>query len=300
MAGEFDQLFACSWRGIQFPTTSVECTFQQDLAEHRYYGVDGARVESTGRGPMNITVTSPLVNGIVPGANENWGVLYPTVFRELFTAVKNRKVGTLRHPELDQIECKVRNVEFRHTGEQRDGVVLVVHFVETNVDDLEVEFASPVTVAHLAALDLTASDEDFRGLVPTRPEMPIDATEFLRNLAGAFDRVSTASERSKNVLNRYRFHAERVQQSAIKAKNAMVWPTIDATERIKSALRWVEEHPPAGRPIIQHRVTKDVSVSVLLLELPSATLSELLKLNPRIAGRPLVASGTSVRYYAPR
>lgn len=300
MANEFDQLFACSWRGIQFPTTSVEVTFQHDLVEHRYYGVDGARVEATGRGPLNITVTIPLVNGIVPGPNENWGVLYPTAFRALYNATKDRKVGTFRHPELDQIECKVRSAEFRHIGEQRDGVSFVLHLVETNVDDLEVEFASPVTVATLAALDLDASDTDLRSQVPTRPVPPADLTTFLRNLAGVGDQVSLGSERAKGVVSRYRFHAERVGASAVGAKNAILWPVIDAAERLKSSLRWLEEHPPAGRPINTHLVRRDVSVPVLLLEIPGATVGEILKLNPRIAGRPLIPSGTSVRHYALR
>lgn len=300
MAGEFDQLFACSWRNIQFPTTSVEVTFQHDLAEHRYYGVDGARVENTGRGPQNITVTIPCVNGIVPGPNENWGVLYPTAFRAIYNAVRDGRTGTFRHPELDQIECKVRSAEFRHTGEQRDGVVLVVHFVETIVDDLEVEFASPVTVANLAALDLEASDTDLRSQVPARPDPPADLTEFLRNLAGVGDQVSIASQRSKNVISRYRFHAERVYTSAVGAKKAILWPAIDAAERLKSSLRWLEEHPPAGRPIKTYLVRKDVSITSLLLDLPSVTIGEVLRLNPRIAGRPLVLAGTSVRYYAAR
>lgn len=302
MAGELDQLLPCSWRDIQFPTTSVEVSFQQDLAEHRYYGVDGANVEATGRGPMNITVNIPMVNGIVPGKNENWGVLYPTVFRALLRAAADRTIGLFIHPELDQIPAKVRSVDFKHDGQMRDGVAMVVSFVEcpTAASDEVAVGDSPVSAAELGALDLDASDADLRALVPDAPELEFSVEDFIDSLTAISDQFSLQSKRAYGVIDRYAYHLRRTEESVVRARNAATWPVLDAVNKAKSAINWVREHPFEGRSILRHRVNGDVSLAALLNEIPGATLGDIVKLNPRIMAAPIVRSGTFVRYFAPR
>ena len=94
----FEQLNACSWRDIPFPISSMKVTVSQDLVQHKYWGVDGASVEATGRAPLEIEAVIPFVNGIVPGKGEKWGVLYPTQFRSFLKAFVDKKTGTLVHP----------------------------------------------------------------------------------------------------------------------------------------------------------------------------------------------------------
>lgn len=295
------QLKPCSWRGIQFPTTSIEVEFEQDLVEHRYYGIDGARIESTGRGPIGVTVNIPLVNGIVPGLKENWGVLYPNAFRDILRAAQDRTVGTLIHPELDQLECKVKRVSFRHDGhESRDGTHLVVHFVNTNVDDIEVEYPSPVNEAELAALDLDASDIDLKALVPTRPDPPFDLTTFLDALSALGNRFSVDVTVARGTVDRYAYHVNRLLDSAAQAKNAVLWPVVDSANRAQSALTWMREHPPSQRPILTYTVRVDSTIPDILSEIPSASLADVLLLNPQIAASHVVRAFTPVRYYQPR
>lgn len=300
MANEFDQLKACSWRDIQFPVRSVEFSFSQDLVEHKYFGVDGARVEATGRGPVNLTATIPLTNGIVPGKNERWGVLYPDAFLTLLKAMADRSVGVFNHPELGPITCRVHTVHTKHDGQQRDGVDLVVTFVETVIagDTSDVgQNKSPVAVAELAALDLDASSDDLSALVPELYEMPISLNDFIDSLTAVSDQFSISSKLALGRIDATLYHLGRLQASVETAKSSMTWPALDAIERAKSAVRWIKDHPPAGLPILIHIVGEDVSLGALIGEIKGAQFGDLIKLNPGIMAQAVVPKGTQVRYH---
>lgn len=297
MANEFDQLLPCSWRGIQFPTSSVDLSFEQDLAEHKYYGIDGASVEATGRGPIHVRVTIPLVNGIVPGKNEKWGTLYPDTFRDLFRALIDRKSGVFIHPELDQILCRVKSVNFSHQAQQRDGVNLIVEFIETVEDDITVEFQSPVTVAELAALDLDASGEDLRALVPEAYQMPFTLNDFINSLTAVGDQFTIQSKLALGKIDSFIYHMNRLEDSVNRARSAATWPVLDGIQKAKSALRDIQEKPPATLPILLHTVRGDVSLGAILTEIPGAQFGDVIRLNPGIMASPIIRTGTVIRYH---
>jgi hypothetical protein len=300
MANEFDQLQPASWRGIQFPVENVEVSFQQDIAEHKYYGIDGARLEATGRAPVNITVTIPLFNGIVPGKNEKWGVLYPDLFRQLLNAAGDRSAGVLVHPELGQITCRVKSAQTRHDAQHRDGVILTLHFVETGLLAETNDFvtgSSPIAAAELAALDLDASKDDLTKLVPDAYQMPFTVNDFIDSLAAVGDQFSVQSSLAKGKIDAIGYHLGRLQASVERAENALTWPVLDAIQAAKSAVRWVAEHPPATLPVLLWPVRADITLAALLGEIPGAELSDLVKLNPSVMATPVILAGTVVRYH---
>ncbi len=300
MANEFDQLKACKWRDIEFPVRHVEFSFQQDLVEHKYFGVDGARLEATGRGPINLTAVIPLSNGIVPGKNESWGVLYPDAFNTLLKACADRTVGIFQHPELGQITCRVHSVHTKHDGQQRDGVDLTVTFVETVIagDDGAVAASkSPVAVAELAALDLDASSESLLALVPEAYQMPVTLNDFIDSLTAVSDQFSIQSTRALGRVDATLYHLGRLKSSVETARSSATWPVLDAIERAQSAVRWIQDHPPAGLPVLTYRVREDVSLAALVGEIPGARIGDLVKLNPGIMGQAVVPKDTVVRYH---
>lgn len=300
MANEFDQLLPCKWRDIEFPIRSVDFSFEQDLVEHKYYGIDGARVEATGRGPMHITVVVPLTNGIVPGKNEKWGVLYPDAFRTLARACADRKVGVFQHPEFDEITCRVKSFSTKHDGDQRDGVDVTITFVETVIDNDTSEVAigdSPVADAELAALDLDASDADLLALVPDRYELPYTLTDFVNSLTAISDQFSIQTSLALGKIDGAVYHLKRLETSVSAAGNAKTWPVIDAINKARSAVQWVKEHPPAGLPVLTWTVGEDISLAALIGEIPGARLADVIKLNPGIMKNAIVRKNTRVRYH---
>lgn len=319
----FEQLLACSWRGIEFPISSMEFSFDQDLAEHKYWGSDGANVEATGRNPLIIKATIPFVNGIVPGKNERWLTLYPNTFREFVTAFTDRTTGLLVHPEFGEIVCKPQSFSTTHEAARRDGVEVQATWIETLDDELRVlQVDSPVQTARQIAKDLDASNADIVALVP-EGQFPEESFESLINKAtGVVDSVSIAANLLINKPRQVIFRLEQFQNSVDRLRNVNTWPLKDAVERIKEKLLDISDafsstHTVVGTgsgsvnappPLVSTRravarlVTPQgnrMTASQIQASLPVPnSMEELIALNPSLVARPEVAGGTLIRYYA--
>lgn len=309
----FEQLFPCAWRGIVFPVSSVRVSISQDVVEHKYWGVDAASVEATGRAPMQIEATIPFVNGIVPGKGENWGVLYPTTFREVQKAFVDRTSGVFNHPELGPILCKPVSFEYSHDAQQRDGVVVTARFVETVDPDQDVESPfeaeSPVKVADLAALDLDASKEDILKLAPEAafPEETFDS--FVNKISGAIDRVGTFARTIANKPGQLLNRVKTLQNSLERTRNSILWPAQDACERMKSAAhslgamggphKVVGTGPvpvPPGKKLKRYKMVKAMNLAAVA-SLLGKPIDELIRLNPLHLGKAEIPVGSIVKYY---
>lgn len=313
----FEQLFPCAWRDIVFPISSVKVTISQDVVEHKYWGVDAASVEATGRNPMQIEATIPFVNGILPGKGENWGVLYPTTFREFQKACVDKTSGVFNHPELGPILCKVVSVEYAHDAQQRDGVVVTAHWVETVDPNQNVknpfEEESPIKVADLAALVLDSSKADVLALAPEAafPEETFDS--FVNKISGAIDSVGTfvslLAAKPGQILNR----VQTLQTSVERTKNALLHPVIDSCERVKSAVHSISgaiggSHtvhgtgpvvappPPPGKKIKRYKMVKAMNLAAVA-SLLGKPIDDLIRLNPHLLGKSDIPVGAIVRYY---
>lgn len=308
----FEQLFPCSWRDIVFPISSISVQLSQDLVEHRYWGVDAANVESTGRAPMEISAEIPFVNGIVPGKGENWGVLYPTEFRKFLKAFADRSSGVLNHPELSGILCKPKSLEFALDAQTRNGVIVRAQWIETtepNEDlDLRDPFTndSPVQIASQTALSLDASKEDITGLAPQAPVFEESFESMVNKLRGVVDGVGTTVSLLVNKPNQILYRVKLLQNSVERTKNVITWPIEDACERLKNAMHDVSEKTVIGtgaaltvsRPIGRHTLKARTTLSTMPSLVPARnSVDELLALNPSLASRPEVPEGTVIRYY---
>jgi len=136
----FDELFRSFppfiWRSgaagaVQFPIAKAHISLQHDIATHSFWGKDGERQESTGRKSLVFAASIPFRNGIFPGTNEKWGILYPETYSAFIKATANRATGVLSHPVFGDIKCKVRSVETELDATRRDGVDVEVTWVET-------------------------------------------------------------------------------------------------------------------------------------------------------------------------
>jgi hypothetical protein len=296
----FEQLLPCSWRGKDFPASSMELSFEQDLVEHKYYGVDGASVEATGRGTMKITAEIPFLNGIVPGKNERWSVLYPTAFREFLRDFADRKRGTLVHPELGDIQCRPHTCQFHLDPQRRDGVIVSATWTETVEDDLDsvnLFDESRVQVIDLAALDLDPSETDLLTLVPAAESQGETFDSLVNKITAVVDSTTTTINLLRAKPAQVLYRIKTLQNSL--GRSPLAGPVTELCERLHAAILDMPYQAGSKRPISRYKTIAPTTLAGLLCVIPSATTDDLIFLNPNLLGKPDVGAGVTVRYYTP-
>lgn len=300
----FDQLFPCSWRGIQFPVLNMRVSLKQDLAEHKYWGKDGANVEATGRAPFEIEAVIPFVNGIVPGKNERWGILYPTEFLKFLQAFNDHKTGILDTPEIAGISCKPVSLDFAHDAQRRDGVEVTARWIETfDLDTPSDNKFSPVDVANLAALNLDAKLASVRPYADP-PQFEETFESLVSRLSGVLDTGASKLTILSNKPDQILFRLNKVKDSIERAKNALTWPIEESIHKLKLAAHDAKRIPeatsttPKRRKTRRHVVQVKTSLTVLAGLFPTNSIDDLIELNPRLLTRPTVPAGSVLRYYA--
>jgi hypothetical protein len=300
MAGEFAQLLPFKWRTQHLPLTRIHLSLAHDLVEHKYWGVDGARVEATGVAPIRIEAVIPICNSIYPGQREEWvaGSLYPGELRTFIVNFSKKTTGLLQHPEFGEIACKPERLDFEFVGDRQDCTEVRASWVETLDDEVVHRLVpSPVQDIELAAADLDASDADLRALVPELPKFKEDLETLGRKLTAIGDQVSVLQYRQAGAVNRLLYQAHRMEVSIRRAKDARTWPAIQNLQRIKSAAYTLRKKMLGDGGIGLYTVPSDTTVAGVALSLPAGTaLGDVIKLNPNLVRKPVVLKGAVVRY----
>jgi hypothetical protein len=215
MAGEFEQLLPFKWRDLHLPIFKVGLSLAHDLVEHKYWGVNGARVEATGVAPIRISAVIPIANSIYPGKTEKWqaGSLYPDMLRKFIVEFAKKETGYVQHPEFGEIACKPERMEFELVGERQDSTQISASWVETLDDDVvtKINLRSPVLDLDQAAADLAASRASLKKLVPQLPEFQESLESLGRKLTSVVDQVAVLQYRGAGILNRIIYQAHRLE-----------------------------------------------------------------------------------------
>lgn len=316
MSDVFEELLPVKWREIEFPITRTRMSIAHDLVEHKYWGVDGAKVESTGLAPIRFLFSVPMLNGIEPGRNETWAALYPNQFRALIAAFQKKAVGILQHPEFDQFTCKAERMDIDWDATRRGGVDIELSFVETKLDFDDSSFLmgnSPIEVVDIGSIDLDEEEKRAsikelfsRAGVPLPPYLDdskkkISLSEFAQKVKAVTDYPTLLSKRSAGQLDALLYHVNRVAESAAAAKTALTWPIIQNVERTKAAAYEIQQAWLAtSRTVSLFTVPADTTLAGVARQLPEAKVSDLIRLNPGLMRQPEIPKGTVVRYYAAR
>lgn len=300
MAGEFEQLLPFKWRTREYPLTRIHLSLAHDLVEHKYWGVDGGRVEATGIAPVRIAATIPISNHIFPGKNEKWsaGDLYPTALRAFVIDFGKRATGLLQHPELGEIACKAEKLDFELTGDRQGATEITASWVETLDDDVVSKIVnSPVRDIELGANDLDAMGQDLILLAPTLPAFTLDLASLAHKLTALADTVTVLSYRSAGLVNKIIYQVSRIQLAVDHAGTALTWPATQALHRILAGAFEMRRKllTPGGLGL--YTVRGDTTLAGVALALPKATsVGDLIKLNPDLVRSPVVPRGSLVRY----
>ncbi len=305
----FEQLLPAKWHDVEFPVSRTRMSIAHDLVEHKYWGVDGARVESTGLAPRRFTFTAPLLNTISPGRNERWAALYPNQMRALIAAFQKKELGPLQHVEFGSILCKAERMDIDWDASRRGGVDVELSFVESTVgEDRLLATKTPIEVVDIGAIELDSETlkVDLKKLledagVPLPPylqDKTISLAELANKVKAVTDYPSLLSYRAAGQINALIYHAERIQTSARSARTALAWPVIQNAERIKAAAHELTEKLVAkNKTIALFKVPHDTTLAGVARQIPDSKVGDLIRLNPGLMRSPEIERGTIVRHY---
>ena len=312
-------LFEASWRGIGFPTTKFRMSIAHDLVEHKYWGVDGARVESTGLAPLRFSFSAPLLNGIEPGGKETWkwAELYPDQFRKLVAAFQRKDVGWLVHPEFGRIKCKADKLDADWEAGRRGGSDVEMTFVET-LDESGLSALNPdvlaITQSAITLLDLDGGDPSYlvgytaslkqllqaKG-VPLPPYLlakKVTFSDLIADVKAIANYPALLAYRGQGAIKALEYHAKEIAAAAERSRDAFAWPLTQKAERAKeSAFDLRQEILKASKAVGKFTVPAPTTLAGVARQIQGAKMGDLMSLNPDLVQKPEIDTGTVVRYY---
>jgi hypothetical protein len=308
----FAQLKEFQWKGVAFPSSEDDIEIRQDLVIHRFADRNGAYVEGQGRHPLQITARIPFLNYIYSGTNETWpqGALYPYQWRLFIAQCLEGTSGTLQHPELGPLNCKIDLAKSTWSGKVRGGVWVQAVWVEsddTQADQLGQDLSSASPIGNLTATadDLDENIQTLAAALAAQAN-PLPALGFpFTDLASALLSVTDSGTilqkeyqgRAANIL----YQADQVQDALDRSPviGPMSWPIYQGLQRIKDAAYAAQAQPAiAGRaPVLTKLLAKDCTHAQAAF-ICGATIDDYLVLNAALLGIPVLPAGTSVSYYA--
>ncbi len=295
-------LLSFRWREVEIPVSRMRASLAHDLVEHKYWGVDGARVEDTGLAPMRFTASIPLVNGLAVGKSEQWkSQLYTNVLRPLIAAFSRRDNGLMQHPEFGNIACKAEHLDIDWDGSKRGGCDVEASWVETNDERAIREvLKSPASAMGDAARTLDVQKQDIRKLVPAAPEYKESFESMMNSITGAVDQIGTSSKLAAGRIDAIVYRAKALGESVDRTRSVLTWPITHAVEVIKANADDLRKAlAKAGRDIAIFNTLTDSTLAgiYVLIGSPATSMTELIRLNFHLMREPLVPAGTPVRYF---
>lgn len=291
------ELLECSFRGISFPTISVDVSFQHDIVRHRRMDRNGAKLENTGLNVFMFNITAPFCNTIARGASETWDKLYPDQYVALLDALQDRSTGDFVHPEFGSRRCKADNVKSSLSPEYRSGVVLTFSLIEDTEDD-----ANAIITTDSFAFGATAAINLDAALGALNP--PVDSgieldgfdsfSDFMDSIQASFDQVGLLE---KQVIGKIDRVIGKVNNLTTSITDPIKWLGTAPDEFIDSLLQikknaLVQEQKTTGFYQTTSRMTL-----FALCDYLSNSPSEIAELNPGIISSSIVKPFTIVRYY---
>lgn len=304
----FNQLLPAKFRDVEFPVTRIRTSVAHDLVEHKYWGRDGGRIESTGLAPIRHSFHAPLLNGISPGKNERWAALYPNQMRILLAAFQKKERGELQHPEFGLLVVKAERMEMDWDAGRRGGVDAELSFVETLTDaDTASTGVGSWSSMDIGDLDTATFKTDLKSLLQRNglplppylaPGSKVSLSDFVNSINKVVNYPGLITYREAGKINALIYQAERIKQTADLAHTPLTWPINQELQRLKSAAAGLRERLLAGNKTIAFfRVPAPTTLAGLVRQIPQAKVTDLIRLNPGLMRAPEIEKDTTVRYY---
>lgn len=311
----------CSFRGIQFPVTSIVETFSHDLPQHKAVDRDGAFIENTGRNPITFVLTIPFIaKTLARGQNEKWDNLYPTLFEVFRIACLLRETGEFQHPLYGKFKVKVSDWKSSLNADERGGQTAEVTLIETR-DDGETQSFTPSDKARAqsAAISLDAKLGALNPPPPgAQPEPDTTWEDVVDEILFQINSKTLWAKQALTKIDKYVAKLDRLSNSIDRAAEVI---TVDAASGIsrklgilgpgagpiwtdcqvlRSSLMDVRSKLAAnGNKTLSTYIIPRPTMLISLATTLKSTPAEILALNPGLPrSRPSIPSNTVVQYYA--
>jgi hypothetical protein len=315
--GSVDDLFhnlkEFQWKGVPVPVEETELELRHDLVVHKFVDRNGAYVESVGRHPLQITARIPFLNHIYNRSQqESWpeGALYPYQWQKFINFSLETTSGTLIHPELGPLNCKLEVAKTKWKGNVRGGVWLEATWIESDDtqasqtgQDLSSTEPSALLVSSANSLDANIATLDAAVAAQQNPLPPLEFSfdELANALVGVIDTTTILQKefqgRAENVL----YQADRVKSSiqASPILGPLAWPFFQDCERQKDTAYNIAQQAAiaSGRPVLTKVLGKPMTLSQAAL-FTGSEITDFILLNYALVGLSVLPVGTTVSYYA--
>jgi hypothetical protein len=303
-----------SWKNVPFPVEETELEVRQDLVIHRFTDRNGAYVEGTGRHPVQITARIPFLNQIYPAGQETWlpGTLYPYQWRLFLIASLQGTSGTLMHPELGPLNCKIDLAHTTWKGSVRGGVWVRATWIESDdsqADQLGVDLSvqSPAENLTISAGELDAAIATLLDAVaaqqqpPALTELQFSFSDLAFAVTGVIDTTTLLQKQYQGRLANLVFQANEVEGALDRSPlmGPLSWPIFQSAERVKDAAYNAQAQPTvaSGPPVLVAAIQKDSTLAQAALSV-GADITDFITLNFPLVAAPVIPKGTRVRYYS--
>jgi prophage DNA circulation protein len=299
----YGTLLGLSWEGVGLPITETRMTLRQDLVIHKFVDKDGAHVEGTGRHPLQFEASIPFVNTIAPGISETWKQpLYPTQWRLFMGACQQGETGTLQHPEIGAITCKVESVVTTWRATERGGPTVQATWVETDDSGLVLQLfgqPSPISAGAAACANLdTNLGQMLSQAGPVIPAPTTSFTDLFNQIRGLATQAQLLSYSFGGQIQNLVYQANALETGLAATPTALNWPLFQAAEQAKDAAYTLQGNLlTQGQKVSRYTTPDELTIPAIAARL-GVPIQFLLNLNPTLALTPVVPPQTVIRYYA--
>lgn len=286
-----------TWRGQTLPITSRTVRFSHDDTDHTFQYRDGEIIERNGVKNWTLNYTIPFRQDIAKGPYTN---LFTVELLAFIFACRDKTPDTLRDPVIGSLRAVCSTYEEETDVLKRDGTDVRVEFKHSPLlEDVQLETIQG-GISGLSNVGSQAGvlDADVaRVLWPPQVPSPEPSTDPLSAISGFGRQIINQGNKLSAALDNVAYKAEQIETTAALLEDPHTFQMARSSRRLQTAaLKLKDRIQNPERRIL--RVTLAYSKSLSRIAADSAmTVEDLLKLNPTIAGRPLVPAGTVVGIY---
>ncbi len=292
-AGIFDKLQDLSWRGIIYPVASRETSFLHENVDHRIQYRSNDFPEPIGPHSFLFRYTIPMYEGLNHG---KYGSLFNEVLPLLIRDMRNKEPGDLVDPVLGLYRCVPVSYKESTDVNKRDGCEVQVDFLHApRIGDGDPELPQTIT-GIVGALEESFNDDNLALVDWKQQPSPEGVTDILSAINGIGRQGLRQVDKIASQLDSLSLKMQKIEDTADAAENPQNWRIRDSARQFHLNLIDAKDRITEDPYVKIKRITLNSTKTLIAIARDSGmTLKELLDLNPQLARKQLLPSGTQIK-----
>lgn len=299
MTDALSKLPRFAWRGQELPLLRRSVRFSHESTNHSFQYRDGELVERKGVKNWILSYAIPFRQDIAKGPYKD---LFTTELLTFIFACRDKSPGTLRDPVLGTMRAVCSTYEEETDVQKRDGTDVRVEFeFSPPQSDVDLEIIQG-GLSGLSGISSQAGalDADVKyawDIDKIQIPSPDPSSDPLSAINGVGRQVINQGNKLSAALDNVAYKAEQIEATNALLENPRTFQLARSSRRLQTAaLKAKDTIANPERRII--RVTTAYAKSISRIAADSGmTVQDLLKLNPTIAGRPIVPAGVTISIF---